>query len=152
MCFLWGWIRVGTGIEATSTRAEPIRLGMGWTGRRVESLLDSTSTYCGELLGVVHVVAPARPYLHVSFASVIPHCLQCFPVKAFGSASPRHIRTSCFTLSPAFYCDIFSCYFVTLLPLRISNSEAHFQFSSLVLFEILCLLLKRQWMCWICPS
>ena len=26
-CFLWGWIHVGTGIEATSTNAEPIQLG-----------------------------------------------------------------------------------------------------------------------------
>ena len=43
-CFLWGWIHIGTGIEATSTNAEP--------KKAQESLLDSTSTYCGELLGV----------------------------------------------------------------------------------------------------
>ena len=45
---------MGTSIEASSTNAKPIRLRMGGTGRGVESLLDSTSTYCGELLGVMN--------------------------------------------------------------------------------------------------
>ena len=47
-CFLWGLIRVGTSIEATSTNAKPIRLGMRGTGRGMESLLESTSS-CWEL-------------------------------------------------------------------------------------------------------
>ena len=36
---------MGTGIEATTTNAKPIQLGMGETGRGVESLLDTTSTF-----------------------------------------------------------------------------------------------------------
>ena len=43
---------MGTDIKVTSTNAEPIQLGMGETGLGMESLLDTTSSYCGELLGV----------------------------------------------------------------------------------------------------
>ena len=94
---------VGTDIEATSTNAEPIQLGMVETVLGMESLLDTTSTYCGELLGVDqvgaprhvlegvsasdmdlvaqdYVVAPARTYLHFYFDRVIPRCPLCFQV------------------------------------------------------------------------
>ena len=91
---------VGTDIEATSTNAEPIQLGMVETVLGMESLLDTTSTYYGELLGVGaprhvlegvsasdmdlvaqdYVVAPARTYLHVCFDRVIPRCPLCFQV------------------------------------------------------------------------
>ena len=108
---------MGTGIEATSTNAEPIQLGMGETGRGVESLLDSTSTYCRELLGVdqmwvhqgmywkvlcasdmdsvahAYVVAPARTHLHVSFARVIPCCpcvFRCRPMARLPLATLAH--------------------------------------------------------------
>ena len=73
---------MGTGIEATSANAEPSQLGMVDSRRGVESLLEATSTYCGELFGVEHdyVFAPTRTYLYVSLARVIPCCSLCFQV------------------------------------------------------------------------
>ena len=56
---------MGTDIKVTSTNAEPIRLGMGEAGQGVESLLDTPSTYCGELLGVDQMLVHQGMYWKV---------------------------------------------------------------------------------------